>query len=237
MIMRYETAQECEQSKNQACRYFDEIEGHVERHIGAVEYIYDEIASDSPVIDIMVVPANSDRRFHYLVTSGMSNQAMHLNKDIPNAEDWQLAELVIALPSYWPIADEIAMQRPEWFYPIEHLKFLARIPESFKSWLSVGHSVPNAEQAKSIGPKCDMTGFVLDYPFLGGDSFTKMKTWDGNTVRFYGVFPVYCSEMDYKLKKGYANLREKFAENDVMEIFDPKRDNVIPKTWRDLLSW
>ncbi|MGH1352883.1 MAG: suppressor of fused domain protein [Methyloligellaceae bacterium] len=235
-LHQYENRQERE-STEALSKYFEEIEGHVERHIGPVELIYDDVESSSVQIDIMVVPATSDRRFHYLVTSGMSNQPMHLNKDISDAEEWQFAELVMALPKYWPVSDEVAMQKAEWFYPIEHLKFLARIPERFNSWLSVGHSIPLAEPSKQIGPKCDMTGFVLDYPVLGGDSFTKMKTWDDNVVRFYGVYPVYCSEMEHKLKKGYHSLQDKFKENQVMEIFDPLRDNVLSTGWRRVLGW
>ncbi len=236
MIMRYETMQDCEPTP-QVSRYFDEIEGHVERHIGPVEYVYDELHKDSASIDVMVVPANSDRRFHYLVTSGMSNHPMHLNKDIPNASDWSHAELVMALPKYWPVADEKAMQKEEWYYPIEHLKFLARIPQSFNSWLSVGHSIPNAEPSKPIGPRCDMTGFVIDYPYIAGDRFSKMKTWDNTLVRFYAVYPVHCVEMEYKLKKGYDHLREKFTENNVLEIFDPMRRPVVQQGWKNLLGW
>ena len=232
----YESTREFEPLENLS-RYFEEIEGHVERHIGPVELVYDEISRDNHPIDIMVVPANSDRRFHYLITSGMSNKPMHLSKNISNSENWRFAELVMALPSYWPVTDQISMQQQEWFYPIEHLKFLARIPQTYKSWLSIGHSIPNSEPAKQIGPECDMTGFVLDYPVLGGESFTKMTSRDKNVIRFYAVYPVYSSEMDLKIKKTYSSLRKRFAENKVIEIFDPQRTNSVPSGWRSLLSW
>lgn len=232
--LQFEAQQDCE-TTNELARYFDEIDGHVERHIGRVELIYDEAVPDVVPVNVMVVPANSDRRFHYLVTAGMSNQPMHLSKSITDAEEWSYAELVMALPGYWPITDEKAMQNPEWYYPVEHLKYLASFPELRNTWLSLGHSIP-CKKGTTIGPNCDMTGFVLDYPMLGGESFTKMQTWDGNLVRFYAVYPVYCSEMDYKIKKEYTSLRSRFKERQIMEIFDPERENVVQSGWRKYLG-
>ena len=167
----------------------------------------------------------------------MSSQAMHLGDTVTDEREWQFAELVIALPKYWPVADEIAMQKIEWYYPVEHLKFLARIPERFNSWLSLGHSVPVSDPPKPIGPKCDMTGFVIDYPVLGGESFRRMRTWDGNIVKFYGVYPVYGNEMEHKLKRGFNSLKDRFEEKQVLEIFDPYRENVLSTGWRRMLGW
>ncbi len=234
-IIRYESARDFEE-QDQLSYHFEEIEGHIERNIGPVQSVYHEVVSDMIHLDILVVPANSDRRFHYLVTSGMSDLAMQVSSKLPEGDAWRFSELVIALPSYWPVLDENAMQQKKWSYPVDHLKFLARMPHKFGSWLSIGHSIPHFDSSKPIGPECKMSGFVLDYPILGGENFTSMETRDGKTIRFYAVYPVHNSEMQYKLRKGYPHLRKLFVKNFVTEIFDPKRENLARNRWRHFVG-
>ncbi|MEM7619263.1 MAG: suppressor of fused domain protein [Pseudomonadota bacterium] len=228
-IVRSKTSYE-QKTPNHVAFHFEEIEGHVERHIGPVQFVYHDLASSDLPIDIMVVPATSDRRFHYLVTSGMSDVSMSLPSRITHQHRYRYAELVMALPKYWPVADEQAMTSKRWGYPVEHLKFLASVPHRFESWLSIGHSIPNGEPVETLGPDCDMTGFVLDHPVIGGESFCKLQTRKRKIINFYAVYPTYGVEMEHKLKKGYASLRKNFAQNNVMELFEPKRSPVISNT-------
>lgn len=232
----YETAYDAKERSHIAL-HFEEIEGHVERHIGPVQVVYHDLVSKDFPVDVMVVPATSDRRFHYLVTAGMSDHCMHLPARVEKPGHYRYAELVMALPSYWPVFDEKAMLSSRWGYPIDHLKFLASVPNRYRSWLAVGHSVPHKEPVEPLGPDCEMTGFVLDYPVIGGEDFCKFKARQNKTINFYGVYPVYPSEMSHKLKKGYASLRTKFSEHHVMELFDPKRAPVISHSWSRLLNW
>lgn len=235
-VVHYETAYDGKPQEHCAL-HFHEIEGHIERHIGAVKVVYHDLNPGHVPVDIMVVPATPDRRFHYLVTAGMSDMPMQLPSHIKNQHSYRYAELAIALPKYWPIYDEVAMTGKRWGYPVEHLKFLASIPSRFKSWLSIGHSVPNGEPVEAIGPDCDMTGFVLDYPVIGGEGFEQLKTRNGKKINFYAVYPVHDVEMEHKLKKGYASLRKHFSNHKVMEIFDPKREVTVSNSWSQLLRW
>lgn len=211
----------------QTSLHLEEIQGHIERNIGPVKALFNELESDTIHLDILIVPATSDRKFHYLVTSGMSDLPMLVDPRNSDSEGWCFAELVIALPGYWPLFDSKKMQFERWNFPIEHLKFLARLPHKYDTWISTGHSIPNFESKKRIGPNCEMSGFVIDNPVLGGENFINLKTRDGKKIHFCAVYPVYQKEMEYKIRKGHSALQFIFREKSVTEIFQPDRPCLV----------
>ena len=217
--------------------HLEEIQGHIERNIGPVKALFNELESDTIHLDILIVPATSDRKFHYLVTSGMSDLPMLIDPRYSDSEGWCFAELVIALPKYWPLFDSEKMQSERWNFPIEHLKFLARMPHKYDSWISVGHSIPNFESKKRIGPNCEMSGFVIDNPVLGGEEFTFLNTRAGKEIRFCGVYPIYQNEMQYKVRKGYSALQTLFREKSVTEIFYPDRPSLVRRNLFSLFGF
>ena len=79
----------------------------------------------------------------------------------------------------------------ERFWPIQMLKFLARFPHEYKTWLGWGHTIPNGPD---YAPVCDGLGFggaVLDSLSL----VPELTTEDGKTIRFYMLIPAYKEEI------------------------------------------
>ncbi|MBM3797478.1 MAG: suppressor of fused domain protein [Acidobacteria bacterium] len=97
-----------------------------ESALGEVTQALHEIHSPDLHIDVLHFAPNSERDFHYLITSGMSDRAM---TDSGVAIDEPFWELTIALPGHWQINAAAAKDAALWA-PIRLLKELARYPSS-----------------------------------------------------------------------------------------------------------
>jgi hypothetical protein len=69
---------------------------------------------------------------------------------------------------------------------------------------------------------------LLAYSGFSPDAFDRLELDDGRTVHFYAVWPLYRSEMNFKIRKGADALLERFARHGVGEVVDPQRKNVCP---------
>ncbi|HEV2666656.1 MAG TPA: suppressor of fused domain protein, partial [Blastocatellia bacterium] len=49
------------------------IEGHIEKHVGKIETVMHELASDLVHIDVHIVEPAAERNYYTLITSGMSD--------------------------------------------------------------------------------------------------------------------------------------------------------------------
>jgi hypothetical protein len=107
------------------------IDDHIERHLGPVDFVFHQLASDLVHVDLHVVPPSDERPFLTIVTSGMSDLAM---TGPDGAEELRYAELMIALPSDWPL-DPDALKNERHHWPLRALEFLARLPHQHDSWL------------------------------------------------------------------------------------------------------
>lgn len=107
------------------------IDRHINRHVAPEERVYHEIVSDELHIDIHHVPPAWNRRFHALITSGMSALPMHASSD---AMEWRFAELCILLEPSWRLGPD-AFEDERWYWPVRLLKILARYPRDYSTWL------------------------------------------------------------------------------------------------------
>jgi len=84
-------------------RSIERIARHIEAHIGKIEMVFHELISDLVHIDVYWVKPTPGRDFHTLITTGMSDRPM----TVPEGEGTSpYAELMICLPSSWPISRE-----------------------------------------------------------------------------------------------------------------------------------
>ena len=74
--------------------YLNSITDHIEKHIGKIAIVYDEIRSDELHIDVHHVPPQKNRPWHTYITSGMGAIPMKIRKDFPTPNR---AELIIYL--------------------------------------------------------------------------------------------------------------------------------------------
>lgn len=201
------------------------VSAHIEKHIGPIELVHHELVSDIVHVDLHWVKATDKRPFHTYVTSGMSDLPMTVPKEL---DDFKYAELMIALPKEWPTDEESWKDENHW-WPLRGLKYLARFPHKYKTWLGWGHTIPNGNPPEPFAARTEMNCWVVMPPVTVPDNFMELKTKDGRKVRFYAIVPLYDDETEFKLEKGMDALIDLMDKAHVNEVLDITRKSVVPK--------
>src|SRR5439155_3323473 len=100
---------------------------------------------------------------------GMSEFPMRV--PIENPDDLGLipevrfAELLLALPPDWPLAPE-AFNDEANYWPLRWLKKLARLAHRMDGWLGLGHTVPNGDPPRPLGPNVRVAWWLVHEPVL-----------------------------------------------------------------------
>jgi hypothetical protein len=200
------------------------VEGHISRHLGEVETVYHEVISDIVHVDVHIVPTNRDRKWVTLITSGMSERPMRPPEGV---ENFDYAELMLCLPATWPLSDA-ALKDENNYWPIGGLKYLARLPHEYETWLAPGHTVPNGDPPAPFASGTKLCCFLVTEPIGVPTEFARLTLQDGRSINFLSVIPLYREEMDLKLSKGSDALYERL-DLPVEEFFNPQRKNLAKK--------
>jgi hypothetical protein len=153
-------------------------------------------------------------------TRGMSDRPMNVP---PGNEAYQYAELVVYLHS-WPY-DAASWQRPEYAWPVQWLRRLARYPAESGSWLGGKVAViANGEPPRPLGPGTDLTCWLL---LADKEPLARVEAEDGRSMVFYTLIPITTAERDYEKTYGTEALLRKFAERDVPDWVVPHRQSVV----------
>ncbi|MDL2283610.1 DUF2185 domain-containing protein [Oxalobacter sp. OttesenSCG-928-P03] len=193
----------------------DCIERHIEKHFGAFEHVFHEIASTGIHVDICIIPPGETRPFYTLVTMGMGAHKMTLPDNLKDS-GLARAELVVTLPPDWKLDDS----DEKWYWPIRWLKVLARLPVDMDTWLGWGHTVPNGE---SFAENTALSNVLLIDPYPGEASMICLLP-NGETVNFYQMFPLYDEETDFKRQHDTQKLLSLFG-SEVTHVLDINRRN------------
>jgi hypothetical protein len=194
---------------------------HIETHLGKIEFTWREVLSEVVPIDLHLVPPQEQRPYYTLITSGMSYLPMTVPQGL---EEIRFAELLICLPSEWPLTGD-AFQDEANYWPIRWLKLLARLPHQHGAWLGSGHTVPNGDPAKPMGPNTQYCGMLVA-PCIGfGDLFPVLESDSSPAILFYNLLPLYREEIDYKLRHGFEGLLKKWDGFEVTEVLNLNRPN------------
>lgn len=207
--------------------HLEDIQAHVEAHLGPISTVLHEIVSDLVHLDILVVEATEERPFHVLVTSGVSDMPMAVPGGL---EDERRVELVIALPADWPLAME-AFQDERHYWPLRWLKQVGRLPHAYGTWIGWGHTIPNGDPPAPIADT-RFAGVLLMPPYFLPAGFFRLQTRAGETVTFYQLMPLHADEMDLKLREGADALEALFEKHNVDLVIDPHRASVARPTRR-----
>ncbi len=203
----------------------DLITSHIEQHIGPISCVFREIHSDTVRIDIHHILPSKERPFHTLVTSGMSDLAMHLPANIHAT---QHMELVAVLPEYWKIS-QTDFENESWYWPIRQLKFLARFPHKYNSWLGWGHTIPNNEPAEPFADNTRLSAIMLLPPIHAANDFHSLKISTKLKIEFLSIVPISKDEMFFKLRNGPSALLEIFQKHNITDLIEIKRKCCICK--------
>lgn len=203
----------------------EEISKHIGTHIGPVENVFHELISDTVHIDIHHVKATAEKPYHTLITSGMSDMPMNTP---PEYDATKYLELMVTLPEDWPM-DQEQLEKEEWYWPIRQLKFLARFPHQYNTWLGWGHTIPNGDPPEPFASNIKLSGIILFPPLMVPEEFHELKIDEEKTIHFFSLVPLYEEEMKLKLKKGAERLMDNLDKFDIGDIVDPIRKNTAKK--------
>ncbi len=203
----------------------DAISDHIEQHLGTVESVFHEIVSDTVHVDVHHVKPTPTRPMHTLITSGMSDLPMKVPEDIDAPIH---LELMVTLPQSWRI-DEQSFRDERWYWPARQLKYLARFPHKYDTWLGWGHTVPNGDPAEPFAVNTKLSGVILLPSVVVPEAFHKLVIDENKTIAFFSVVPLYDEEMNLKLKKGTDPILARFEKWGINDIIDIERRNVAKK--------
>ena len=187
--------------------------------------VFHEIVSDLVHIDVNIMKPAEQADFYVIYTTGMSDLPMTLPEEIADRDDLRYAEIFLLMPSSWnpgkigQSAEEIPASE---FWPIHMVKFLARFPHEFHTWLGWGHTMPNGPDYAPICEGTTMGGVVLSQfdGNIGG-----FETEDGTQINFLMMIPAYQEEIEYKLKYGMHELDKRYNEGKMSMVTDIHREN------------
>lgn len=203
----------------------EQITLHIENYLGPIETVFHELISDTVHIDIHMVEPTREFPYIRLITSGMSDLPMHLPEGV---EAPRYAELMLTLPPDWKVNEE-AFGEDGWYWPIHLLKFLARLPHKYNTWLGWGHTIPNGDPAEPYATNVDFTGAILAKPILAPEGFHTLNVGGNKEIAFFSVIPLHPEEMEMKLKSGAGSLLQRFAARGMTDLIDIRRADVTKK--------
>jgi hypothetical protein len=170
-------------------------------------------------VDIAVIEPTKERNYYTLVTMGMGAYRMNVPQQLAEYK-LDRAEIVVCLPPDWNIRESAE----KWYWPLRWLKILARLPIENKTWLGLGHTVPNG------GPFADNTelsgiGLFVPSAEFSEDSDTCTMP-DDSVVNFYQMIPLYEEEMNFKLANNFDALID-LMPNDASVVVNINRRCVV----------
>lgn len=201
------------------------VSAHIARNIAPVATVFHELVSPDVHIDVHWVPPANDHPFHTLVTSGMSERAMHTG---PEASDFRFAELAILLEPTWPV-DHARFTDENVFWPIRLLKTIARFPFEADTWVGMGHSIAADDPPAPLAPLTRLSSAILLPPLSLGHDFLRMARADGATTYFWTVLPLFTEELMLKIEQGSDALMDALDAAGVDDIV--RQDRPLATAW------
>ncbi len=207
-------------------QYAEEVNAHFAALFpGRNTFVFHELVSDYVHLDVNIMEPTEDEPYYVLYTTGMSDEPMTLPEELSEHRELLYAELFWFLPSSWNPGKpgQAGTEMPESeYWPIRLLKFLARFPHTYHTWLAYGHTVPNGPE---YAPLCEETklGGVAITQFTGDmGGFTAA---DGEKMNLLMPIPAYREEIEFKLQYGMEELDKRFNEGGLPMVIDPQRRN------------
>ena len=202
------------------------ISRHIERFVGKPATVFHELISDKVHIDVHIVEPSEQFPWYTLVTSGMSDRPMRAPEQ---CADRKYAELFLCLPADWKMGQE-DWKSEACYWPIKALKFLARFPHQYDTWLWYGHTIPNGDPPEPFHELTKLCSFILLRPQRVPVDFHTLKIEEEKTIHFFAVVPLYADELAFKLQNGAEAVENSLVAAGYSELIAPVRESVIPKT-------
>jgi hypothetical protein len=185
-----------------------------EEFFGTEATVSHEVLPMTPHIDVYIYPpGHAGRPFYTLVSSGMSDMPMEIEEGVDRS--CRRREIILYC------------EAPEEEY-IDMVRFFARFPFRYSTWLGAGHTVPNGDPPEPMFENSELVAVVLTGPVVRSDSELADKlVLDGDPVQFLWPIPITGAELDLKLKRGYNALMDRFNEVKHPVILNPHRISYV----------
>lgn len=189
---------------------------------GEYPTVLHEVTTPSLPIDVAVIKPTERHPYYTLITIGFGAYRMNVPRSL-SAQVPDRAELILNLPPDWPI-DRLDKDTN---WPIRFLTEITRLPQSFRTWLGEGHTIPNFEN-RPFAPETRLNGTLLisDKDSMGMPR--QCATARHHNIRFYRVIFLYPEEISYKLSYGpeaLLHLMEAQASFEEIYVLHPNRRN------------
>ena len=186
-----------------------------EDSFGPIGEVFHEVLPMVPHIDLyQFKPGYQGRDFWTLVTSGMSDLAMTLPRDVP--ESLGRVELVFYC------------EKPEKNY-LDLLRVLAHFPHDNKTWLCSGHTMPNGNPAAPIFAHTPhLNTFIFMGSILSPDKDVgKRLLIESCPVNLLWVVPITTAECELKLSRGMDAIYDLFDSVNHPHVFNGDRESYV----------
>lgn len=147
-----------------------------------------------------------------LVTGGMSDIAMRTPRgaDVPRR-----VELILYCTE----------PKPEY---IETLRWVAHFPHNQKTWIGMGHTIPNGNPPGPIWGSDVLDTILLLSTVVQADAALPEKlSIAGDPVDFLWVVPLTTAECNLKLEKGVGAILRIFDQHRHPHVFNPDRPSYV----------
>lgn len=200
-------------------------EAHLTEFLGDDFDLLSEKVSVGIHLDLYVFRPIKEFPYLTLVTSGLADMAMNAPEGLPDR-----LELLVALPVGWPGIDPLdsdLLSDEANYWPIRMLKDIARIPSTYNSFLTWGHTIVD-EDGDLFAPESPFNGAIVGPPLGYPPPMMRAVTPVGD-VDYLAIFPTTPAEMDFKVATpgGGEALIDRFMENEVTAVIDPNRPSVV----------
>jgi len=179
-----------------------------------VDQVFAEPGQTVPRVDV-----RSYRRkmkgdsFSTLVTSGMSDSPMPIPRKLEGPA--KRVELIF-------YCSEIKVEH------VETLRWVAHFPHDQRTWVGVGHTIPNGNPPAPFWGSSILDTLLLIPPIITPDQRLPQElTLEGDAVEFLWVVPISSAECGLKLAKGWTSIMDLFDKHRHPPVFDPKRPSYV----------
>lgn len=172
---------------------------HTDAHFGKLPQVFHELVSPSAHIDLYPYPANGQRPFHVVATTGMAEQPMQVP---PGTGAPTHVELVVLLPPSWPL-DHASWRKDVGYWPMQWLKRVARFHYESGHWLGEGHLLANGDPAAPIDAAHPYDSVLLAAPRALPESFAQVTLKDGRVVRYLCLYFLTPAERERVVNDGW----------------------------------
>lgn len=204
------------------------LEKHLDSHFESDEItVFHEMLSMDFHLDVYFIQPK-DEEFNLLVTSGMSLLEMQVPDTIKDKEEYVFAELVLLIPKDMEFGKVFPSEgKNDWV--IAMMKEMARFPHHQDTFLTEGHSLQAwSDISEPYDENTRFTSCILLPSATFEDKFMQI-TSDDRIINLYHLFPLYQNELEYKIQHGYGKFFDLLIENDVSDILNNDRRNLIEK--------